>query len=331
MHPQRRPARPRARRASARPRSRDGGTPGPSRRRGCRSRPRAGSRPSPSTRCASRGGPAPRARARRRPRPACAPSTARSPAGPPCVPRGPGIRGPFALVHVLQAAVRERAVGGVRAHAEEDVAAQPDGNACAAVAAFPALLVLHDVGMTGFDQTLDVGDDLLHRLGGQRLVVGAPEPERVGVGAVVRGHLRRQLDAGAPRASYGAGARGVGAGGVVDLVVDVGDVDDQRHLQALVFEEALHQAEDDERARVADVDAAVDGRPAHVDADPPGVARVQRQELAAAGVVQADLAHDLVETSRLDSAASDCAGWRSPAPRHPRRDRRSRSPRRWWP
>ena len=39
--------------------------------------------------------------------------------------------------------------------------------------------------------------------------------------------------------------------------------------------------EDDERARVADVDAAVDGRAAGVDADPARVARLERPQLAA--------------------------------------------------
>ena len=73
-----------------------------------------------------------------------------------------------------------------------------------------------------------------------------------------------------------------------------------------MFEEALQQAEDHERARVADVDAAVDGRPAGVDADAAGVARAQRQHLAAARVVQDDLAH-----ARGEALAS-CAGSRSP-------------------
>ena len=112
-------------------------------------------------------------------------------------------------------------------------------------------------------------------------MVGTTQPQRVGVRAVVRGHLRRQLSARlAPRAR-----------GVVDLVVDVGDVDHEADVVALVPEEARQQAEDDERARVADVDAAVDRRTARVDPHAPGVARAQRQHLAAERVVQNDLSH----------------------------------------
>ena len=56
-----------------------------------------------------------------------------------------------------------------------------------------------------------------------------------------------------------------------------------------MLEKALEQAEDHERARVADVDAAVHGRPARVDADrAPGLARLEREQLPGAGVVQDD-------------------------------------------
>ncbi len=57
---------------------------------------------------------------------------------------------------------------------------------------------------------------------------------------------------------------------LVDLVVDVGDVDDQLDLVALVLEEALQEHEDDVRPRVADVDARVRRRAARVDPDRPG-------------------------------------------------------------
>ena len=84
------------------------------------------------------------------------------------------------------------------------------------------------------------------RLGRERLVVGTAEPEPVGVGAVGGGHLPRQL----LRSRTPALARGD-----VDLVVDVGDVLDQRDVVALVLEQPLEQREDHERPRVADVDA----------------------------------------------------------------------------
>ena len=95
------------------------GKRGPSRRRGCRSRRRAAARPSPSTRCASRAGPAPQGESQTVSSPClCAFHSAKS--------SGSSLRSapstPLALVHVLQAPVREAAVAGVRAHAEVDVA-----------------------------------------------------------------------------------------------------------------------------------------------------------------------------------------------------------------
>ena len=111
---------------------------------------------------------------------------------------------------------------------------------------------------------------------------GRPRLEAVGVLHVARGHLAREV-----------GARDAERpGGVVDLVVDVGDVRHERDVVALVLEEPLEQREDDERARVADVDPVVDGRAAGVDPDA-ARARAARGRLTAAGarVVQADRAH----------------------------------------
>ena len=61
--------------------------------------------------------------------------------------------------------------------------------------------ILDHVGVTGVDQLPDVGDDRTHRLRGERLVVGASELERVGVGDVERGHLGSELRARAPGAA----------------------------------------------------------------------------------------------------------------------------------
>jgi hypothetical protein len=169
---------------------------------------------------------------------------------------------PLALVHLVDVAVRQLAVRRERADAEVDVA-------------------LHRVRVAALDQLGDQLDDLVDHQRGLRLVVRPPDPQPVGVGQVVRGHLRGQL-----------GRRPAGGPcGVVDLVVDVGDVGDERRLVALVREEALEQPEDDERARVADVDAAVDGRPARVDAHLAALARPQLGQLAGSRVMQADGAH----------------------------------------
>ena len=168
----------------------------------------------------------------------------------------------LALVHLVDVAARQRAVLGQRAHAEVDVAAGR-------------------VGVPALDQRADQVEDRLHVLGGERLVVGPAEAEPLGVGHVVGGHLARQvgrLAPGRPR-------------GVVDLVVDVGDVGHERHAVALVLEEALQLREDHERPRVADVHARVDGRPAGVDADRARVARLEGPQLPRARVVEPDRPH----------------------------------------
>ena len=109
-------------------------------------------------------------------------------------------------------------------------------------------------------------------------MVGAPEPQPARVVDVVGGHLLGQLGRGAPR----------GARRVVDLVVDVGDVRHERHVDALVLEEPLELGEDDVRPRVADVHAGVDRRAAGVDAHFARLARLERPYLAGLRVVEAD-------------------------------------------
>ena len=168
----------------------------------------------------------------------------------------------LALLHLLQRAVRQLAVAGKGRHPEVHVAA-----------ALVRVIRLHE--------RLDQGDDLADRLRGLRLLVGAAEAEQVGVRHVGGGHLGRELRARhAPL-----------AGGVVDLVVHVGDVDHQRGVVSLVLEKALQQGEDEVRARVADVDPPIDGRAAGVDADAAGLARLDGNDPAAQRVLDAQLAH----------------------------------------
>ena len=168
----------------------------------------------------------------------------------------------LALVHLVDRAVGELAVLGQRAHAEVDVAV--DG-----------------VGVPALDEVGDQRHDRLDVLRRQRLVVGPAEAEALGVVLVVRGHLGGQR----LRADPGLARRRV------DLVVDVRDVGHQRGLEALVLEEALEQREDDERAGVADVDARVDRRPAGVDADATGVARLERHDPPGTRVMQGNRPH----------------------------------------
>jgi hypothetical protein len=165
----------------------------------------------------------------------------------------------LALVHLVDVAARQLAVAVQRPHAEVHVAAR-------------------GVGVAALDERTDQVEDRGDVLGGERLVVRAAKPEPLGVLDVVGGHLAREVGGVAPGRPRG----------VVDLVVDVGDVRDERDAVALVLEEPLELGEDDERPRVPDVHARVDGRPAGVDADVVRVARLERPHLARAGVVQPD-------------------------------------------
>ncbi len=158
------------------------------------------------------------------------------------------VPGLLALVHLVRIAVGELAVAVEAPDAEVDVAAGL-------------------VGVAGLDQRLDQRDDLGDRLGRERLRVRPPEPEAVGVLDVEREHPPDVLGR-----RHAALARGV-----VDLVVDVGDVDHQRRLVALVGEEAAQQHRDHVGPRVADVDPRVDRRPAGVDAHAGRLARLERR------------------------------------------------------
>ncbi len=177
---------------------------------------------------------------------------------------------------------REVAVGGEAAHGEVDVA-------------------LRLVGVTARDQLLDERDDLGQRLGCERLAVGTADPEPLGVGHVRGRHLAREFVRGH------AGPRR----GDVDLVVDVSDVLDQRHGLSAPLEVALHQPEHDERAGVADMDAAVDGRPAGVDPDRAVGAGAQLVQLAGAGVAQPHAALRMASSRGSAANTAQSSGPRS--------------------
>ena len=135
--------------------------------------------------------------------------------------------------------------------------------------------------MAGVDQPLDQGDDRLDAPGGERLGVGAPEAECVGVGDVMRRHLLGKLHAGHAR----------GRRGGIDLVVDVGDVGDELHLIPLVAQKPRQLGEDDEVTSVSDMDPSVDRRAAGVDAHPSRPGGDERADLTRERVVQGDRAH----------------------------------------
>ena len=193
------------------------------------------------------------------------------PARPPRAPgRGPGrvlVRlrslpeGEVALVflqvagllgdHVLELCARELTVVGIARDPEVHVALrlvrEPDAH-----------------------QLLDQADDLGNRLAGERLVVGTAEAESVRVLEVPLRRCGGELRAG----------DSLLPGGLVDLVVHVGDVLDERHVVAGLLEPALQPEENHVGPSVPHVDPLVDRRAADVHADR---ARRRRQLVLGAG------------------------------------------------
>ena len=189
----------------------------------------------------------------------------------------------LSLVHRLRVAVGEPPVGREAPDPEVDV---PGGL----------------VGVPGGDQVLDQRDDRADRLGGLRLVVGPADAERVGVRPVGGDHplgMLRRRDPGLAR-------------GVVDLVVDVGEVDHERRRVALVGEEAAQQREDHVRPRVADVDRPVGGRAAGVDPDLPPGPGIESLHLAGERVPDRHITHSptLLAISRSAGGRDRPIDWR---------------------
>ena len=101
---------------------------------------------------------------------------------------------------------------------------------------------------------LDQHDDLRHRLRGERKRIGHPETEALRVLEVPGGRLEGSLGAPAGR-------------GLVDLVVDVGDVVHEPYRMAPLAQPPRQPREDDEGPGVADVGPLVDRRATDVDPD----------------------------------------------------------------
>jgi hypothetical protein len=173
-----------------------------------------------------------------------------------------GALDPLALIHLVDVAARQLPVARQGPDAEVDVA-------------------VRRVGVAALHERLDQLHDLLDRLRRERLVIRPAEAEPLRVVDVVRRHLGRQLGGRAPGRP----------GGVVDLVVDVGDVGHQRGVEPLVLEEPLELGEDHEGPGVADVYARIDRGSAGVDPDLPRLARGERLDAARPRVVEPDRAH----------------------------------------
>ena len=188
--------------------------------------------------------------------------------------------GVLGRLHVVEALPGQLAVRRPRAHVEVDV----------------ARAVGRGVGVPLLDQLLDQRDHLGHVPGRGRLVGGRQHVER-GVGPV---ELARHVVGQVPPRAALLGRLGE------DLVVDVGDVADERHLEALVDQPPAQHVEVDRRAHVAHVRLRLHRQPAHVHARPALLQGDEVADVARGGVVEPESHGPSVGASR-------------PAPRIPAR------------
>ena len=113
-----------------------------------------------------------------------------------------------------------------------------------------------DVGETFVDQRLRHRDDGAYEIGGARLQIRFLQAQRDAILVHRRGVPCGEL----------APILAVLRGPLDDLVVDIGDVADERDLVALRPQIPLHQVEHRQHARMADVEVVVHGDAAHVHA-----------------------------------------------------------------
>ena len=133
--------------------------------------------------------------------------------------------------------------------------------------------------MAAVDELLDELDHLGDLLGGARSHIGVLHVH--GVHVVKEGLRIFCGNLGCASAFF--------VGLLDDLVIDVGDVGDELHVEAAPRKIAADDIEADKRTSVADMDIVVHGGTAHVHADLPVLERLERHLLAKFGVV--DLKH----------------------------------------
>ena len=162
------------------------------------------------------------------------------------VPLPLGHAAPFAL-HLFRGAIAELAVIVVLGHVEVDVA-------------------LGLVGKALGDQRLREVDDLVDVLGAAGEVVDGVDAQGIDIAKVVGRHLLGQ-----------GGHRDPAGIGLVDqLVVNVGDVHDERHVVARVGQVAFDGVEDHRADHVPDVAWLIDGGAAQIDSNLAGLDRLER-------------------------------------------------------
>ena len=166
----------------------------------------------------------------------------------------------MAAFHLVDVATGQRAVISVATHAEVNIA-------------------FDLIRMAAVDELLDELDHLGDLLGGARSHIGVLHVHGV---HVVKEGLRIFCGNLSCASAFFVGL-------LDDLVINVGDVGDELHVEAAPGEVAADDVEADKRTGVADMDVVVHGGTAHVHADLPVLERLERHLLAKFGVV--DLKH----------------------------------------
>ena len=180
---------------------------------------------------------------------------------------------PRAVAHFVEAALGKRTIGRVRRNMEQHMGAVPG-----VFARLGPDGALGRIGVSAGDERFDHADDLGDVFRCPGLDVGIGDAERFDVAPVFGGVGVGQ---------FGDGAAGLPGGGV-DLVVHVGDVADVFDVAVRDPQQPHQHVEDDRRQRIADVDEAVDRRPADVDAHRVRLQRLETLLGARLRVVKAD-------------------------------------------
>ena len=155
--------------------------------------------------------------------------------------------------------------------------------------------VVGDVGPPDVDELADHLDHLVDVVGGVRDVGRSLEADRVHRLPPHRFALGRDV---LPRPFLADRA-------VDDLVVDVGHVRDQAHVEAGPLEVPAQDVVGERRPSVPDVRRPVHRRPAQVDRHLAGIAERELAHLARGGVVEAQHGHQTTVRTVADEAAPD--------------------------